>query len=136
MAGGRISMSVGISAMLVSMFFGTLIGGAAGYYPKLDGPLMRITDMFLALPLLPLLLVIIFLFRETLRASFGPETGIFVLIVTVIGILNWMPTARIVRAEVLSIKEQDFVVAAQSIGTRRYRILIRHVFPNVLRTYP
>lgn len=132
MAGGRISMSVGITAMLVAMFFGTVIGGVAGYYPGLDSPLMRITDMFLALPLLPLLLVIIFLLRDTLRASFGPETGIFLLIVFVIGILNWMPTARIVRAEVLSIKEQEFVTAAYSIGTRQYRILLRHVFPNVL----
>jgi len=131
-AGGRISLAVGITAMLVAMFFGTVIGGLAGYYPKLDGPLMRITDMFLALPLLPLLLVIIFLLRDTLRAAFGPETGIFLLIVFVIGILNWMPTARIVRAEVLSIKEQDFVTAAQSIGTRRWRILTRHIFLNVL----
>ncbi len=132
MAGGRISLSVGITAMLVSMFFGTVIGGLAGYYSRLDGPLMRMTDMFLALPLLPLLLVIIFLLRDSLRTAFGPETGIFLLIVFVIGILNWMPTARIVRAEVLSIKEQDFVTAAHSIGTRQSRILLRHVFPNVL----
>jgi peptide/nickel transport system permease protein len=132
MAGGRISLAVGISAMLVAMFFGTVIGLAAGYYSKLDGPLMRITDMFLALPLLPLLLVIIFLLRDTLRAAFGPETGIFILIVFVIGILNWMPTARVVRAEVLSIKEKEFVIAAQSMGTRQYRIIFRHVFPNVL----
>ena len=131
MSGGRISMSVGMTAMLVAMILGTVIGGSAGYYTKLDGPLMRITDMFLAMPLLPLLLVIIFLFRDVLRTAFGPETGIFILIVSVIGILNWMPTARIVRAEVLSIKEQEFVTAAQSIGTRRNRILIRHIFPNV-----
>ncbi len=131
MSGGRISMSVGISAMLVAIVLGTVIGSLAGYYAKLDGPLMRITDMFLAMPLLPLLLVIIFLFRDVLRTAFGPETGIFILIVSVIGILNWMPTARIVRAEVLSIKEQEFVTAAQSIGTRRNRILIRHIFPNV-----
>lgn len=132
MAGGRISMAVGIVAMLIAMFFGTMIGLLAGYYPALDGPLMRITDMFLALPQLPLLLVTIFLLRDTLRAAFGPETGIFLLIVFVIGILNWMPTARVVRAEVLAIKEQEFITAAKSIGTREIRIITRHIFPNVL----
>jgi peptide/nickel transport system permease protein len=132
MAGGRISMAVGITAMMIAMFFGTMIGLLAGYYPKLDGPLMRITDMFLALPQLPLLLVTIFLLRDTLRAAFGPEVGIFLLIVFVIGILNWMATARVVRAEVLSIKEQEFILAAKSIGTRQYRIILRHIFPNVL----
>ena len=132
MSGGRISMAVGITAMLIAMFFGTVIGLLAGYFPKLDSPLMRITDMFLALPQLPLLLVTIFLLRDTLRAAFGPEAGIFMLIVFVIGILNWMATARVVRAEVLSIKEQEFITAAYSIGTRQYRILLRHVFPNVL----
>ncbi|HSF83337.1 MAG TPA: ABC transporter permease [Anaerolineales bacterium] len=132
MSGGRISLSVGITAMLIAIFVGTITGLLAGYYPRLDSPLMRITDMFLALPQLPLLLVTIFLLRDTLRAAFGPEAGIFMLIVFVIGILNWMPTARVVRAEVLSIKEQEFILAARSIGTRNYRILIRHVFPNVL----
>jgi peptide/nickel transport system permease protein len=132
MAGGQISMSVGIVAMLIAMLFGTVIGLLAGYYPKLDGPLMRITDMFLALPQLPLLLVTIFLLRDSLRDAFGPEMGIFFLIVFVIGSLNWMATARVVRAEVLSIKEQEFIQAAKSIGTREYRIIGRHVFPNVL----
>ena len=132
MAGGRISMAVGITAMLIAIFFGTMIGLLAGFYPKLDSPLMRITDMFLALPQLPLLLVTIFLLRDTLRTAFGPEAGIFMLIVFVIGILNWMATARVVRAEVLSIKEQEFILAARSIGTRQYRIIIRHIFPNVL----
>lgn len=132
LSGGQISLAVGITAMLISMLIGTIVGGLAGYYPKLDGPLMRLTDMFFALPQLPLLLVIILLFRETLRAAFGPEAGIFMLIVFVIGILAWMPTARLVRGEVLSIKEQEFVTAAISIGTKNRRILTRHIFPNVL----
>jgi peptide/nickel transport system permease protein len=74
----------------------------------------------------------IFLLRDTLRAAFGPEIGIFLLIVFVIGILNWMATSRVVRAEVLSIKEQEFITAAYSIGTRQRRIMSRHIFPNVL----
>lgn len=132
MTGGRVSLAVGVVAMLIALFFGTVIGILAGYFSWLDGLLMRTTDIFLALPLLPLLLVIIMLFRDTLRAQFGPETGIFILIVTVIGVLNWMPTARVVRGEVLSLKEREFVTASISIGTRHPTILVRHIFPNVL----
>ncbi len=111
---------------------GTLVGVLAGYFKALDGPLMRLTDLFLALPLLPLLLVIIMLFRDTLRNMFGPETGIFLLIVFIIGITSWMQTARIVRGDVLGLKEQEFVLAASSIGTRPRNIISRHIFPNVL----
>ena len=93
---------------------------------------MRMTDLFLALPILPLLLVIIMLFRDTLRAMFGPETGIFLLIVFVIGITSWMQTARIVRGDVLALKEREFVLAAKSVGTPARRIITRHVLPNVL----
>jgi peptide/nickel transport system permease protein len=132
MAGGRISLAVGLSAMLVAIVLGTIIGALAGYFRRLDNPLMRLTDMFLALPLLPLLLVIIMLFRDTLRTAFGPEMGIFMLIVFVIGILNWMPTARVVRAQVLTVKEREYVVAATQIGASEARILMRHVLPNVL----
>ncbi|MEM7124641.1 MAG: ABC transporter permease subunit, partial [Pseudomonadota bacterium] len=94
--GGRVSLAVGVVAMLISLVLGTLIGVLAGFSSRLDGPLMRLTDLFLALPILPLLLVIILLFRDTLRTSFGPETGIFILMVAVIGITSWMQTARIV----------------------------------------
>ncbi len=72
------------------------------------------------------------LFRDTLRSAFGPEAGIFLLIVFVIGITSWMQTARIVRGDVLSLKEREFVLAARSIGTREQRIITRHIFPNVL----
>ena len=130
--GGRISIAVGIVAMLVSIIFGTLIGGLSGYFSKLDNPLMRFTDMMLALPALPLLLVIIMLFRDTLRSLFGPETGIFILIVFVIGILGWMPTARVVRGSVLSIKQKEFIEAAFSVGSRQHTILSRHILPNTL----
>jgi peptide/nickel transport system permease protein len=84
------------------------------------------------LPILPLLLVVILLFRDTLRAAFGPSVGIFLLVVCVIGITSWMHTARVVRAEVLAIREREFVLAARSIGTRRRRIIFRHVLPNAL----
>ncbi len=130
--GGRISLAVGLTAMALALVLGTLVGVLSGYFRALDGPLMRLTDLFLALPLLPLLLVMVLLFREPLTATFGPEMGIFVLIVTAIGITSWMQTARIVRGDVLALKEREFVLAARSLGTPPRRIITRHVLPNVL----
>lgn len=132
MAGGQTSISVGLTAMGLALFLGTLVGVLAGYFKRIDGLLMRLTDLFLALPLLPLLLVMVMLFRGPLSASFGPETGIFILIVTAIGITSWMPTARIVRGDVLALKEREFVLAARSIGTRPGKMILRHVLPNVM----
>jgi peptide/nickel transport system permease protein len=132
MKGGQTSIAVGLTAMGLALFLGTAIGVIAGYFKKLDGPLMRFTDLFLALPLLPLLLVIILLFRDPLRSAFGPETGIFILIVFVIGITSWMQTARIVRGDVLALKEREFVLAARSIGTPDRRLITRHILPNVM----
>lgn len=132
LAGGRVSLLVGVTAMLLALLLGTLIGVIAGYFKRLDSPLMRLTDLFLALPILPLLLVIIMLFRETLRGAFGPETGVFLLVVFIIGITSWMHTARIVRGDVLSLKEQEFVLAARSIGTPNRRMILRHILPNVM----
>ena len=83
--------------------FTALVGVLAGYFKALDGMLMRLTDLFLALPLLPLLLVIIMLFRQPLNTAFGPEGGIFILMVSAIGITSWMQAARIVRGEVLAL---------------------------------
>ncbi|MBZ0298648.1 MAG: ABC transporter permease [Anaerolineae bacterium] len=130
--GGRVSLAIGMTAMFIAMFIGTLIGLLAGYFDRLDNWLMRLTDMFLSLPLLPLLLVITLLFREPLRGAFGPEAGIFILTVVVIGALGWMPTARLVRGEVLTLKEREFVVAARSLGSNNNGILRQHILPNVL----
>jgi len=132
LAGGQVSLAVGFLAMLIALVLGTFIGVLAGFTKVLDGPLMRLTDLFLALPILPLLLVIILLFRDTLRNLYGPEAGIFMLIVFVIGVTSWMNTARIVRGDVLGIKEREFVLAAHSIGVRRRKIIFRHILPNVL----
>ncbi len=130
--GGQTSVAVGLTAMGLALFLGTGVGVLAGYFKRLDVPLMRFTDLFLALPLLPLLLVIILLFRDPLRNAFGPETGIFILIVFVIGITSWMQTARIVRGDVLALKEREFVLAARSIGTPNRRMITRHILPNVM----
>jgi len=129
---GRVSLAVGLVAMVIAIIFGTLIGILAGYFRRLDGPLMRLTDMFLALPLIPLLLVMVMLFRDRIAGLIGPELGAFTLIVFAIGITSWMPTARIVRGEVLTLKEREYVLAARSIGARPSRIILRHILPNVI----
>lgn len=131
-AGGRASMAVGWAAMLLSVLIGTAIGVLAGFFRRLDGLLMRTTDLFLALPILPLLLLAVTLFRQPLRAGFGPEGGMFILIVTIVAITSWMPTARIVRGDVLAIKEREFVLAARSIGSTPGKQIRRHILPNVL----
>ena len=132
MFGGQVSIAVGLTAMLLALLLGTLVGVVAGFIKRMDGPLMRLTDLFLALPLLPLILVASLLFRDPLSASFGPEGGIFILIVVLIGITSWMPTARIVRGDVLALKEREFVLAAQSIGTTNNKLILRHILPNIL----
>ncbi|MDR9394465.1 MAG: ABC transporter permease [Roseovarius sp.] len=132
MAGGQTSIAVGLTAMLLALVLGSFIGVVAGFFRWFDGPLMRLTDLFLSLPLLPLLLVMVLLFREPLNAAFGPETGIFILIVVAIGVTSWMPTARIVRGDVLALKEREFILAARSIGTTNFNLISRHILPNVL----
>ena len=131
-AGGRASMAVGWMAMVLSLVIGTMVGVCAGYFRRLDGVLMRLTDLFLSLPILPLLLVAVTLFRQPLRVAFGPEGGMFILIVGVIGLTSWMPTARIVRGEILALKEREFILAARSIGTTPFKIITRHLLPNVV----
>ncbi len=131
--GGRVSLAVGIVAMLVSIAVGTLIGSLAGFCGgAIDTGLMRLTDLFLSLPQLPLLLLIIYLFRDWMRRWVGPELGIFVLMIAVIGGLSWMPTARLVRAGFLAVKAQNFVQAARSLGAHPLRIVWRHILPNVI----
>jgi peptide/nickel transport system permease protein len=132
MAGGKVSIAVGLTAMSISVMLGTVIGVSAGFFKRLDGPLMRLTDLFLALPLLPLLLVMVMLFREPLATRLGPELGIFLLMVVSIGATSWMQTARIVRGEVLALKEREFVLAARSIGAPPVRMILRHILPNTL----
>jgi peptide/nickel transport system permease protein len=131
--GGRVSMAVGVVAVLIAISLGTFVGALAGFFGgQVDGMLMRLTDLFLALPSLPLLLMVIYLFRDSLRKSFGPELGIFLLIVLVIGILNWMPLARLVRASFLSLKQKEFVEAARCIGATNGRLMTVHILPNTL----
>ena len=131
--GGRVSLSVGLMAMLIAISIGTVVGALAGFFGgALDQVLMRLTDLFLSLPTLPLLLLTVYLFREPVTKALGPETGIFVIVVTMIGVLAWMSTARIVRATFLSLKEKEFVEAATALGVSKSAIMFRHILPNAL----
>jgi len=131
--GGRISIAVGLMAMLMAMMVGVVVGAIAGISRGVvDTALMWLTDLFLSLPQLPLLLILIYLFREKLKAVFGPEVGVFILIVWVIGGFRWMPVARLVRAQFFSLREKEFVEAARALGASVPRQVVRHILPNSL----
>ena len=131
--GGRISLSVGLAAMMVSLLVGTLIGAVAGISrSSIDAGLMWLTDLFLSLPQLPLLLVITYLFRDRLKQLMGAESSVFILLVAVIGGFSWMPVARLVRAQFLSLREKEFVEAARALGASTLRQVMRHILPNSL----
>jgi peptide/nickel transport system permease protein len=129
---GRVSLTVGFLATFASLILGLIIGGLAGYFGGLvDNLLMRFTDLFLSFPTLFVLILLSSLLRETnlnfLRSGMLP-------VVFVIAILSWMGLARLVRAAFLSLREEEFVVAARALGARHGRIVLRHIFPNSLST--
>jgi peptide/nickel transport system permease protein len=120
--GARLSLLIGLVATAISIVVGATVGIAAGYrLGFLDGVLMRITDFFLVLPALPLIIV--------LAALFGQSTIVLVL---VIGLTSWPSTARIVRSQVLSLRERQFITRIRSLGATDYRIVTRHILSNVL----
>ena len=131
--GGRISLAVGFTAMCIGLVIGTVVGAIAGISRgSVDAALMWVTDLFLSLPQLPLLLLIIYLFRDSLKSIVGVEAGIFIMIVAVIGGFRWMPVARLVRAQFLSIREKEYVEAARALGVTPLRLVARHILPNSL----
>jgi peptide/nickel transport system permease protein len=134
--GGQLSLIIGVLAMSLSLVLGTFIGAIAGYYGGiLDALLMRMTEAIMTIPRLFLLLTISKLLGGRIPSVdiLGREfSGGVIVIILVIGITSWTSLARIVRAQVMSVKNMEFVTAAQSIGTPRARILLRHVLPNTL----
>ena len=131
--GGRISLAVGLAAMFIAVVVGTFVGAIAGMSRgSVDAALMWLTDLFLSLPQLPLLLLMIYLFRDTLKTMVGVETGTFILIVAVIGGFRWMQVARLVRGQFLWLREKEFVEAARALGASPARQVFRHILPNAL----
>ena len=131
--GGRISLAVGFCAMLVAAVVGVMVGAVAGMSRgSVDAALMWLADLFLSLPQLPLLLLISYLFRDSLTKVLGTQGGIFIMIVVVIGGLRWMQVARLVRAQILSIREKEFIEAARALGASSFRQVVRHILPNAL----
>nr|WP_216673980.1 ABC transporter permease [Saccharibacillus endophyticus] len=123
--GSQVSLIVGIGAVLVSGAIGAVLGVTAAYYGRwVDAIIMRLADSLLAIPTILLMLVVL--------AVVGP--GMWTLIF-VIGATNWVSYARVVRGEVLSLKERDFVKSARMIGARSGRIIFRHILPNVMSSF-
>ncbi len=118
--GGRISLTIGLLSAVLGTAVGALVGAVAGFYGRwLDNVLMRFTDMAYSIPTLPLLIVL----------SAYTQAAVVAMVV-IIGLLSWMATARVVRSEVLSIKEREFVLAARSLGATDWRLIVRHILPN------
>ncbi|MCB0308587.1 MAG: ABC transporter permease [Bdellovibrionales bacterium] len=123
LVGARVSLKIGLIAAIVSAIVGTIFGSIAGYAGgKIDNLMMRFVDILYALPYM--FLVIIFV---TITENKG-ETVLFIAL----GLVGWLTTARIVRGQVLSLKEREFVQAAHSIGVPAYLIIFRHLIPNTL----
>jgi peptide/nickel transport system permease protein len=134
--GGQISLAISITAVLVTTLVGTALGLLAGYYVGLvDSIIMRFTEALLAIPLLFLLLVLSkFIGGQLPEVNIlgRAVSGSVLVIVLVLGFTTWMGLARLVRANVLSLKEQEFIVAARAIGVRNPGIIFRHILPNTL----
>jgi len=134
--GGQISLLIGLTATLLEVLLGTLVGAVAAYYGGwIDSVLMRFTEAMLTVPSLFLLIVSAKFFGGKLPTVdiLGRElTGSVIVLVLVIGATSWMYLARIVRANVLSLRELDYVSAAQALGVSNARIILTHLLPNTL----
>jgi|CXWL01.1.fsa_nt_gi peptide/nickel transport system permease protein len=134
--GGQISLFVGITAVIISVTLGTLIGGMAGYFGGwVDIILMRFTEAMLSIPQLFLLIVLgKFIGRDIDTITiFGKDfSGSVAIVIFVIGLTSWMALARIVRANVLSLKEMDYISVSKSLGSSEFRTFFRHLIPNTM----
>ncbi len=132
--GGQISLKVGFAVALLSTVVGATIGALAGYFGgRLDNFLMRVTDLFLGMPQLVALIILTRLpARNEWAVTLMGEDGSVRSIITVMVLLFWMPIARVVRGLVLSLKEKEFVEAARAMGASDWRILSRHLLPNII----
>lgn len=131
MVGGRISILVGVVSVVISVVVGTLIGAISGYYGgKIDYFLMAFTDIFLSIPFLPIVILM-----GSMLSDLKVEPNMrIVALMFMLGLLSWPSIARLVRGEILSLREQEFIQATESLGLRDTRKIIRHLIPNVIPT--
>src|SRR5581483_8881729 len=123
------SLTVGLFAVIMEVLIGATLGAIAGYYGGIvDYLLMRVTDVFLSIPLLPLLLVL----TGIVEASSTKAALSFQVIVIIIGALSWPSVARLVRALFLSLREREYAEAARAVGNGDLRIMLRHLLPNAM----
>ncbi len=134
--GGQISIAIGLVSVFISISVGTAVGVVSGYYGGIvDAVLGRITEMFLSIPPLILLLVLssVIIQNSTTVNIFGRQvSSTVVFIVILIGLTSWMRLSLIVRGQVLSLKEQEYIMAARAIGADGYGVITRHLLPNIL----
>lgn len=129
MYGGRISITVGFVAVLLEVFIGIIIGGMAGYYGgKIDNLLMRVVDIFLSLPYLPVVIICGAIMSDL---NVDPQRRIY-FVMLIIGLLGWPIIARLVRGQILSLREQEYMIAAEALGLKDRHKIIRHLIPNVI----
>jgi peptide/nickel transport system permease protein len=129
--GGRISLAVGFSVVIITLLIGVPVGAAAGFFGGwVDNVLMRITDAALALPALLVLILLSAVLREV-HAPFLERNPVLTISV-VVGLLSWMFVARLARAAILSLREQEYVTASRALGASNLRIIVRHILPNAI----
>ena len=129
MYGGRVSLLVGFVVIFIELFIGVIVGGISGYFGGwVDTSLMRFVDLFNSIPFYPMVLI----FGSVMDAlEVPPMTRIF-LLMAILGLLGWTGIARVVRGQILSLREQDFMVATEATGIRTSRRIFRHLVPNVM----
>ncbi|MDR2898732.1 MAG: ABC transporter permease subunit, partial [Clostridiales bacterium] len=126
--GGRVSLSVGIIAVVIASIIGIVIGGISGYFGgKTDVFLMRVTEIFNAIPFLPFAILLSYI----VGSNVTPYMRVF-LMMAILGCLNWAPLARLVRGQILSVRENEYITAAKAMGVNETSIFVRHMFPNIL----
>jgi len=131
MLGGRISLLVGLVSVSISVIVGTTVGGLSGFYGGwVDNLLMRVADIFMAAPFFPILIILSAVMSDR---KVTPESRIFI-VMFIIGILSWAGLSRLIRGQILSLREQEFMQAAEALGIRDSRKIMKHLIPNVIPT--
>lgn len=131
MLGGRISLLVGLVSVSISVIVGTTVGGLSGFYGAwVDNLLMRVADIFMAAPFFPILIILSAVMSDR---KVTPESRIFI-VMFIIGILSWAGLSRLIRGQILSLREQEFMQAAEALGIRDSRKIMKHLIPNVIPT--